>query len=113
MVCLSTRMPTVYKGQHSMLCPYYVRMGKKVIVCNGSDGEVRLRFGSAEEREKFQQHHCYFASPTKCENYMEHRKKVDEGSETPLKPRDSMDTKWKKYHTEWTRKRREDPNYPY
>ena len=81
------------------------------IVCNGR--EDRLWFNTQKEREEFQQHHCYFASPMRCEIYIEHRKNVEEGTEKPIKPRDSMDTKWKKYHTEYMRERRKDPKYPY
>lgn len=94
-----------------MLCPYYIRMKETTIYCNGK--QPRMRFGSRKEREEFQQHHCYFASPMNCENYIEHRKNVEEGTEEPLKPKGSMDEKWKKYHTEYMRKRRKDPNYPY
>lgn len=94
-----------------MLCPYYIKRKEKVLHCNCP--EKRIKFESKEELERFMFHHCYLASPINCGKYMEHRKKVEEGEEEPLKPRESMDKKTRNYHTEWTRNRRKDPTYKY
>lgn len=102
-------MPKLYAGTHQMLCPYYIKRTEKGIKCVCP--EEWIRFASRAELEQFMKHNCYFAAPMGCERYAEHRRLVEEGEEKPLKPRASMDTKWKDYHTEWMRKRREDPNY--
>ena len=108
----STKMATVYKDQHKMLCPYYVRERAKSIGCE-MDGVQWVVFTDGEEKQKYKQHNCYFASPVNCERYMEHRQRVLAGEEAPARPRQHMDTSRKDYHTKWVRERRKDPNYKY
>lgn len=95
-----------------MLCPYYIRESEKAVVCE-MDGECWIRFDSAEEKYYFRDHHCSKAAPVTCPRYNEHRRRVMAGEEEVKRPRASMDNKWKDYHTEWVRKRREDPDYKY
>ena len=95
-----------------MLCPYYIRESNKAIVCE-MDGERWIRFSSPEEKYKFRDQHCAFASAIKCPRYNEHRRRFTEEGVKPLPPRASMDNKWKDYHTQWVRNRRKDPDYKY
>ena len=105
-------MATRYKGQGRMLCPYYIRETKLAVVCE-IDGECWIRFGDPESKYKYRDHHCAKAVPFNCPRYNEHRRRVELGEEEIKRPRQSMDHKWKDYHTAWVRERRKDPTYKY
>ena len=95
-----------------MLCPYYIRENEKVLMCE-MDGELWIRFDTPEAKYNFRDHHCSKAAPVNCPRYNEYRRRVMDGEEEVRKPRQSMDNKYKDYHTRWVRERRKDPNYKY
>lgn len=99
-------MPTVYKWQFQMLCPYYVTRKARSLQCS-----TVMKFETKEQLEAFMKHNCYFAAPIQCEEYRRHRELVEQGLEEPKKPRESMDVSRKKYNTNYIRERRKDPDY--